>query len=108
MESTTTESNLISVVIAVRNGSAVIERCLESLEACRSPAGFEVEVLVVDDGSTDDTREIVRGFKGVRLLEQEPSGPSAARNRGILASRGEAIAFTDADCEVDEAWLIEL
>jgi GT2 family glycosyltransferase len=105
---TTTRQDLLSVVVAVRNGASTIERCVRSLTECVAPAGFEVEILVVDDGSTDATAELVACHPGVRLLRQPPMGASAARNHGIRESRGAAVAFTDADCEVDRAWLIEL
>lgn len=105
---TTSRQDLLSVVVAVRNGEGTIERCVRSLTECVPPAGFEVELIVVDDGSTDSTADIVARYPNVRLLRQPPTGASAARNHGIRESRGSAIAFTDADCEVDRSWLIEL
>jgi glycosyltransferase involved in cell wall biosynthesis len=58
---------------------------------------FHLEVIVVDDGSRDDTREKVLAFPGVRLVVQENAGPSAARNRGIAVACGDLVAFLDAD-----------
>jgi len=101
-------SDLITVVVATRNGAQHIDACLRALAACRAPIGFEKEVLVVDDGSTDETAARAAGHAGVQVLSLPPSGPSAARNAGVLAARGEAVAFTDDDCEVDPAWLVEL
>ena len=87
----------ISVVIPTFNRSPVLDRALDSVIAqTHSPA----EVIVVDDGSTDGTAERVEsGFPGVRVLQQENLGVSAARNRGIGASRGDWVAFLDSDDE---------
>ncbi|MFA5429681.1 MAG: glycosyltransferase family 2 protein [Candidatus Omnitrophota bacterium] len=88
---------MFSVVVAVYNGSSVIERCLESLLAqeCRE----EPEIIVVDNGSSDGTPGMVRErFPGVRLLENGGNlGAAAARNLGISASRGEWVFTFDCD-----------
>jgi len=91
----------VSVVIPTFDRAPVLPRALESVVAqTLSPA----EVIVVDDGSTDGTAELVeKRFPGVRWLHQENRGVSAARNRGIEASRGEWIALLDSDDE----WLPE-
>ncbi len=86
---------LVSVVIPAYNAGAHIRAALESVAAQRGP--FDIETIVVDDGSTDDTRLQIAGLPGVRLIAQANAGPSAARNRGILAARGDPIAFLDAD-----------
>ncbi len=87
----------VSVVIPTFDRASVLARAVDSVVAqTHSPA----EVIVVDDGSTDDTAELVeRRFPSVRLLRQENRGVSAARNRGIGASRGEWIALLDSDDE---------
>ncbi|MBN2511882.1 MAG: glycosyltransferase [Sedimentisphaerales bacterium] len=87
----------ITVVIPAFNAAEHIERAIHSVLAQTYPAN---EVIVVNDGSTDDTLEIVRRFGGrVRLIEQANAGVSAARNAGIHAASGEWIAFLDADDE---------
>ena len=96
---------LISIVIAARNAEKTISKCLMSLEKLNYPA---FEVIVVDDGSTDRTASITAGFQGIKLLHTDGIGPSAARNMAVKEARGEFIAFTDADCIVDIAWLTEL
>ena len=71
--------------------------------------GGSFETIVVDDGSTDFTKEIVaEKFPDVRLLSIPPSGLSAARNIGAEAATGEILAFTDDDCEPDREWLVRL
>jgi glycosyltransferase involved in cell wall biosynthesis len=68
----------------------------------------DYETIVIDDGSTDATREIAAKFPRVRYVHQENSGLSAARNAGISAASGEVVAFTDDDCRPDEDWLYYL
>jgi GT2 family glycosyltransferase len=96
----------VSVVIPVLNGERTIKECLISLLKADYPSERR-EILVVDNGSTDRTAEIVKNFP-VRYLREERRGCSAARNTGIRASQGEIIASTDADCIVSQGWLREL
>ena len=96
----------ISVVVPTHNRKERLRRCLRALMAQDYPA---YEVIVVDDGSTDGTDEMVRQeFPQVHYLRQEHRGPAAARNRGIRAARGEIVAFTDDDCEPPPEWLRSL
>ena len=84
-----------SVVIPAYNREHLIERTLASVFAQNRP---DLEVIVVDDGSTDDTREVVRRYGDrVTLLTQENQGPGAARNAGIREAQGEYVAFLDSD-----------
>jgi glycosyltransferase involved in cell wall biosynthesis len=89
------EPPLISVVIPAYNAGRYISESLRSVKTQRG--GFRLEIIVVDDGSNDDTAEQVLSVPGVRLIAQENAGPSAARNRGIAVASGELIAFLDAD-----------
>jgi glycosyltransferase involved in cell wall biosynthesis len=90
---------LISAVIPAHNAQKFVDDALESVLAQTYPS---VECVVVDDGSTDGTLEHVRAFgRGVRVVSQENAGPGAARNRGARESRGELLAFLDAD----DRWL---
>ncbi len=91
----------ISVVIPLYNKGMHIARALNSVLA---QTFQDFEVIVVDDGSTDDGAEIVRKYDDsrIQLIEQENQGVSAARNRGIKAAQAELIAFLDADDE----WLL--
>jgi glycosyltransferase involved in cell wall biosynthesis len=83
------------VVVPTYNSSSFVSECLASIIAQKGP--FSSEIIVVDDGSSDDTCEQVRAFEGVRLIEQANAGPSAARNRGIGAATGDYVAFLDSD-----------
>jgi GT2 family glycosyltransferase len=95
-----------SVIVCCRNGRDRIGACLCSLMQLR---GEPPEILVVDDGSTDGTGDMVaRDFPGVRLLRTEAAGLSAARNAGAAAATRPLLAFTDDDCEADPDWLVEL
>jgi glycosyltransferase involved in cell wall biosynthesis len=98
----------IAVVVAVRNAKATVEDCLRSLCALDA-GGHRIEIVVVDNGSTDGTLDIVGRFSDrVRLMSESKRGPAAARNRGIRESSAEIVAFTDSDCTVEREWLIEL
>jgi GT2 family glycosyltransferase len=90
----------VSVVVCARNEEAIVERCLASLARCDYPG---LEVVFCDDGSTDRTLELARRFP-FTVLALEHGGLSAARNAGIEASRGDIVAFLDADAECHPEW----
>ncbi|MBV8901768.1 MAG: glycosyltransferase family 2 protein [Verrucomicrobia bacterium] len=90
---------VISVIIPTHNRSHFLARTLASLP--QGPDGL-LEVIVVDDGSTDDTGSIVRNSgRNVTFLRQEQAGPGAARNLGLEAASGRYAAFLDSD----DVWL---
>jgi len=86
----------LSVIVPVRNGADTIAECVASLQAQTYPVG---EIIVVDNGSTDDTIQRLEPF-AVRLLREERRGSYVARNTGLRAARGSLVYFTDADCLV--------
>lgn len=96
-----------SIVVPVYNGREGLERCLLSLEAQAQP-GFEV--VVVDDGSTEDLSPVLTASWSfpLRNLRQENSGPAAARNTGLGLTTGDYVVFLDADDEVAPAWLASI
>lgn len=96
----------ISVVIPVYNGASTLGDCLAALSA-QSFTRDRFEVIVVDDGSTDETPTITAHFD-VRVIRQENRGAPAARNAGVFAARGDWVAFTDADCVPSRHWLQRL
>jgi glycosyltransferase involved in cell wall biosynthesis len=97
-----------AVIVAVYNGAATLRDCLESLLRLDYPAA-RWELIVVDNASTDATPAILADYAGrVQVYHEARRGPAAARNRGVRATRAEVVAFTDADCTVDPAWLRHL
>lgn len=95
----------VSVVVCSYNGATTLRECLSSLDALTYP---HYEVILVDDGSTDNTRDIVADFPNVRCIHQENRGLSVARNVGAEAADGEIVAYTDSDCVADPEWLYYL
>lgn len=85
----------VSVIIPTYNRGEFIGKAIDSV---LKQTYTNYEIIVVDDGSTDDTRKVVKSYgKKVRYIYQENKGPSAARNRGINAAKGEYVAFLDSD-----------
>lgn len=91
---------LVSIIIPCHNAAPWLEQTLRSALAQNWP---ETEIIVVDDGSTDESPAIARSFesRGVRLLTQSTRGAAAARNAGLAAARGDFIQFLDADDLID-------
>lgn len=98
---------LASVVIPAFNEAQRLGDCLSSLVR-QAGNRQEIEIIVVDDGSTDNTPDLVRRFPGVRLIRQVRQGPATARNRGAREARGEIVLFTDGDCIPLGNWLEEM
>ena len=94
----------VAVIVPVHNGAATIRTCLEALLAQDWPREA-LELIVVDNRSTDATRAVIAEYP-VRLLEEARVQSSyAARNRGVAASDSDILAFTDADCVPDPGWV---
>ncbi len=92
----------VSVVICSHNGSATIR---DTLDGLRNLDYADYEVIVVNDGSTDSTPNIVSEYPSVRLVSTENRGLSNARNTGIQLATGELVAFIDDDAYPDSLWL---
>jgi glycosyltransferase involved in cell wall biosynthesis len=88
------QASLVSVVIPCYNHAQFLAHAIESVLA-QSYSNFEI--MVVDDGSTDDTAKVVRTYSPVHYVYKDNAGRSAARNTGLRLSRGEFIVFLDAD-----------
>jgi glycosyltransferase involved in cell wall biosynthesis len=110
----------VSIIVCSYNGGKTLKECLESLDLLNYP---EYEVILVDDGSKDDTSEIVRNFKADRVTKaaaagrklpdfvpivQKNMGLSFARNAGAAGATGAIFAYTDSDCMPDPDWLFFL
>lgn len=93
----------VSIIVPVRNAERTIGDCISSLLRLRYPDAHR-EIIVVDNGSSDASAEVIRGFP-VRLVSEPRRGPSWARNAGIERSAGDIIAFIDADCIAATHWL---
>lgn len=96
---------LVSIIIPAYNEEEVIEKCIKSL---KEQTYKKIEIIFVDDGSTDQTLNIVRKFKGIIILEQNHKGPGNARNFGAKQSKGEILSFVDADMTFDKEFIKEL
>lgn len=94
----------VSVIVPVRDAAGCISRCLEALCAQSWPEDA-LQVIVVDDGSVDETRGRVRAFPVELVPTRGVGSPYAARNAGLERARGEIIAFTDADCVPGKDWV---
>lgn len=98
----------VTVAICTRNRALQLSHLLDSITRLRVPAGLAWEVLIVDNGGADDTRQVAAGFDGrlpVRYGREEVAGLSHARNRAVAIARGRYICWADDDIELDEGWL---
>lgn len=102
---------LISVVIPIYNAARHLPRCLDALARQLYP---DREFILVDNNSADGSADLVRTFLEThpdfpaKLLHEPKKGSTVTRNRGAAAARGDWLAFTDADCIADPAWLSDL
>lgn len=104
------ENPSVSIVIPAKNEENIIKRCLKSLEDIDYPRD-KLEVVIVNDGSTDNTKNIVINYNwklNFKYIETEGLGVSKARDIGFRKANGDYIAFTDADCTLDSEWIKEL
>lgn len=94
----------VSVIIPVFNDSKRLMICLQALQN-QSYQLTSYEVIVVDNNSTDNLREVIAGFNNVQLHSEASPGSYAARNRGIASAKGDILAFTDSDCIPNSQWI---
>jgi glycosyltransferase involved in cell wall biosynthesis len=99
-----TEAPEISVLIPVWNGENEIKLCLDALMAQTLPR-HQFEVVIVNNGSTDRTAEVVSRYPMARLIDEPQPGSYRARNTGLAHLRGKYVALTDADCIPAPSWL---
>lgn len=93
----------VSIIIPVYNEEDILRECLNSLMKLRYPKDL-LEIIVIDNNSTDSSADIIRRYPVKYLFEKE-CGRGPAKNAGIKASTGEIIAFADADCVVGKNWI---
>ena len=98
----------ISVIIPAHNAAKTINVCLQAMQKQQMASAIHCEIIVVNDGSTDETAAIATSAKVKVINHARKRGAAAARNSGISAARGEIILFTDADCIPQENWVTEM
>lgn len=98
----------MSVAVCTRDRAQTLDRCLTSMGRLRVPSGVEWELLVVDNGCTDHTPDVLSRHRGelpLRVAQEPRGGLSHARNRAVSAASGDYVLWTDDDAEVDAEWL---
>jgi glycosyltransferase involved in cell wall biosynthesis len=95
----------VSIIVCSYNGAPTLRGCMEALEKTKYP---HYQIILVDDGSKDNTQEIMKDFPNVLNIKQPNQGLSAARNNGYRAANGQIIAYTDSDCMPDEDWIYHI
>ncbi|MCH7902838.1 glycosyltransferase [archaeon] len=93
-----------SIIIPAYNNEKTIQECLR---ACKQQTVKPLEIIVIDDGSTDRTTELAKS-ENVIVFSQKNSGPAKARNLGAEKSKGDILIFTDSDCVPEKNWLQEM
>lgn len=99
-------AEMISVIVPAYNAEKTIEACLDALS--NQDYKDKCEIIVIDDGSTDSTPELVSKYTNVRYISQKNTGPAAARNIGAFEAKGDIILFTDSDCAPEKNWITEM
>ena len=98
---------MASIVVCSRNGARRLSDCLSAIK--HQDYEGKLEIIVVDDGSTDDTYIVAKSFTNVEVIKNAKNlGLGAARNVGIRAAQGEIVAFTDDDCRPQSDWITNL
>ena len=94
---------LVSAIVPVYNSEEFLEKCIESL---RNQTLKDIEMIFINDGSTDNSLDILRGYEKIdsriKVIDQKNSGPSVARNNGIKVAKGDYISFSDSDDWIDK------
>lgn len=98
----------LSFVVPAYNEEAYLPACLESILAQTRELGDSVEIIVVNNASTDKTREVALKFPGVRVVDETHKGLTFARQAGFAASTGELIANVDSDSRLTPGWVTQV
>lgn len=103
----TTTPRTISVIVPFLNRKEDVAGCLDSIESQNLPEGCSLEIIAVDNGSTDGTREALAS-REIQVLDCPLPGPAAARNLGIEKASGDVVVLIDSDCRARPNWLARL
>jgi glycosyltransferase involved in cell wall biosynthesis len=98
----------LSFVVPAYNEEAYLPACLESILAQTRELGDRVEIIVVNNASTDRTRDVALGYPGVRVVDEQRKGLTFARQAGFAASTGELIANVDSDARLTPGWVAQV
>lgn len=98
------DKSLVSVIIAIYNEREDIGNCLKAIKAQSHPI---IEIIVVDNGSTDNSIEVVKNYAD-KIVSEKRKGITFAKNKGLRVAKGQFVATTDADCIPDKRWIEEL
>jgi glycosyltransferase involved in cell wall biosynthesis len=105
-------SQTASIIICTRNRATSLLKTLDSLKKISIPRNAQIELLVIDNGSTDDTTEIVKECSipqiNSRCICEDNLGVSYARNRGLAEAKGEIVLFIDDDVRPTEEWMVNI
>jgi len=97
----------VSIIVPAYNEEETIADCIQSLLNLNYPKNM-YEILIVDNNSTDATSKIIQKYHNISYFNERKQGTATARNLGIKKSKGEILAFIDADCVASKNWLINL
>jgi glycosyltransferase involved in cell wall biosynthesis len=100
-----TKKPKLSIVIPAYNEEKFIGKCLRSIHENAEDYLDMIEIIVVNNKSTDKTREIAESFPGVKVIDENRKGVAYARNAGYKAAKGELIANIDSDCLLQKGWI---
>lgn len=98
----------VSIIIPCYNSEKTIKECLDSILRDSAHCRHKTEIIVVDDGSTDNTKKIVCDYDSVKYIYIDNMGPATARNRGANEANHEILLFTNSDCIVQPGWINHL
>lgn len=93
----------VSLIIPAHNEEKYIGECLDA--AIKNSNGKFLEIIVIDNASTDKTKEVAEARSGVRVVREEKKGLTQARQRGFLEAKGDILAYVDADSKIPPQWL---
>ena len=95
----------VSVIIPAYNAEKTLPNCLDAL---LNQSTKPNEIIVVDDGSKDETKTVAESYSLVKVIAQKNQGPAKARNAGARAAKSEIIIFLDSDCVPEKNWVQEM